>query len=123
MIRRTGLTFALACASAIGLTLPGAALGATTVGQTFVPDSSGATCVGGEWNVVPTGTESGVSYAAPTPGVLTSWSFEAQAAGGPTILTMRVYHPTGAPQEYSVVADGSDLQTIADGTGIHTFPA
>jgi hypothetical protein len=102
------------------------AFAGTTVGETFQPDSSGATCnvnPGQEWNVLQTARASGPSYAVPSAGVLTSWSFESAAAGASdTVMNMRVFRPTGTPQEYTAVADGSPLQTIANGSGLNSFP-
>jgi hypothetical protein len=50
---------------------------ATTVGQTFFPTTA-STCNGGpDFEVLQTGRATGPSYAAPSDGVLTSWSFEA----------------------------------------------
>jgi hypothetical protein len=102
------------------------AFAGTTVGETFQPDSSGATCnvnPGQEWNVLQTGRASGPSYAVPSAGVLTSWSFESGAAGASdTTMNMRVFRATGTPQEYTAVADGSPLQTIVNGSGLNSFP-
>jgi hypothetical protein len=102
------------------------AFAGTTVGETFQPDTSGATCnvnPGQEWNVLQTGRASGPSYAVPSAGVLTSWSFESGAAdASDTTMNMRVFRPTGVPQEYTAVADGSPLQTIQHGSGLNTFP-
>jgi hypothetical protein len=105
---------------------PQPAYAATTVGETFQPDTSGATCnvnPGQEWNVLQTARASGPSYAVPSAGVLTSWSFESGAAdASDTTMNMRVFRATGTPQEYTAVADGSPLQTIQHGSGLNTFP-
>jgi hypothetical protein len=120
MIRRVGLVSVLASIASFALAAPSSASAATTVGQTFVP-TIGNTCNGGpEWEVVQTGRADGTSYAAPSAGVLTSWSFE--ASGVQTVLTLRAFHPTGTPHQYKVIADGGALQTIAASSGLHTFP-
>jgi hypothetical protein len=120
MIRRVGLAMVLTAVAGFALPGPSGALGATTLGQTFVPTDS-TTCNGGpDWEVVQTGRASGTSYAAPSAGVLTSWSFE--AGSFQTVLTLRVFHPTGTAHEYQVIADGGPLQTIAASSGLHTFP-
>jgi hypothetical protein len=62
---------------------------------------------------------SGISYAAPSPGVLTSWSFE-PATFASTTLTLRVFRPT-TPQHFTVIAEGGLPQTIAQSSGLHTF--
>jgi hypothetical protein len=99
------------------------AFAATTVGETLVPDNVGGTCFGSpEWNLVPTGRASGPSYAVPSEGALTSWSFESAASGGPeTVMNRRVFRPHPA-HAYTVVADGGTLQTIPAGSDLHTFP-
>src|SRR2546421_3017735 len=103
------------------LALPAIAGASTTVGQTFVP-TSGTTCNGSpDWEVLQTARASGPSYAAPSKGVLTSWSFEAGTIA--TTLTMRAFHPTGTAHQYTIVGDAGALQTIASSSGVHTFPA
>ena len=37
-------------------------------------------------------------------------------------MNMRVFRPTNVAQVNTVVADGSSLQTIQAGSGLHTFP-
>jgi hypothetical protein len=98
-------------------------MGATTVGQTFDPAVAN-TCFGTEWDVLQAGRASGPSYAVPSDGVLTSWSFQASSTSGQTThMRMRVFRPTGTPHQYTVVADGSSvLQTIPPASGLHTFP-
>jgi hypothetical protein len=97
------------------------AMAATTVGETFTPTTPG-TCSGiPAFEVVQTGRASGPSYAAPSAGVFTSWSFQAGAAN--TTLTLRVFHPTGTAHEYKVVADAGAMETVAASSGLRTFPA
>ena len=104
--------------AAVSLMLVGtpSATAATTLGQTFVPATIN-TCLG-EFEVLQTGRASGTSYAAPASGVITAWSFEAGAQQ--TVLTMRVFRPTG-PDRYAVIADASELKTIPASSGLHTF--
>jgi len=73
-----------------------------------------------EWEMLQTGGASGVPYAAPSDGVLTTWSFEAGAQQ--TMITLRVFRPTAIPHQYTVIADASELKTIAASSGLSTFP-
>lgn len=119
MIRRFGLSALLTAVAGLVLAAPSSSFGATTLGQTFVP-MVGNTCNGGpDWEVIQTGRASGPSYAAPTAGVLTSWSYEAGVQQ--TTLTMRAFHPTGTPHEYKVIADAGLLQVVPPSSGLHTF--
>jgi hypothetical protein len=113
-------TIAAAALTAIALMAPPApAEAATTVGQTFFPPISNDTCGPPEFEVLQTGRADGTSYATPSNGVITSWSFEA----GPdtTTLALRVYRPTGTAHRYLVLADAGS-QTITALSGLHTFP-
>jgi len=100
---------------------PSGASAATHVGATFTP-GTGNSCNGSpdfEW--LQTGRASGPSYATPTAGVLTVWSFQADDAVQ-TVLTLRVFRPTGTAHQYQVIADGSELKTIPASSGLHNFP-
>jgi hypothetical protein len=119
MLRRIWFASALAIAG-LGLAAPAGASAATTLGETF-PAMTDASCNGGPDNeVVQTGRASGLSYAAPSPGVLTTWSFQGSIES--TTLTLRVFHPTGTPHQFKVVADGGPLQTIPASSPVQTFP-
>src|SRR5512132_2411061 len=99
---------------------PSGASAATTVGQTFFPTTAD-TCNGlPDFEVLQTGRASGPSYATPSDGVLTSWSFEAGAAQ--TVMTLRVFRPTGTANQYQVIADGGALRTIVASSGVNRFP-
>jgi hypothetical protein len=99
---------------AAALLVPSPADAATTVGQTVLPGAG--SCPGSpDLQLFQTGGRATVA----TPGVLTSWSFQAGAAA--TTVTMRVYHQV-SPDHYSVVADAGPLQTVAASSGLHTFP-
>ncbi len=107
-------------ATAAALLVPAPAQAATTVGQTFAPDSPGS-CGGGNLEVVQTSSTT-ASYAAPAAGVLTSWSFLPVASGLTTTLTLRVFRPHADPAQFTVVADAGPLQTFAPGSGLQSFP-
>jgi hypothetical protein len=94
---------------------------ATHVGATFTP-GTGNSCNGSpdfEW--LQTGRASGPSYATPSAGVLTVWSFQADDAVQ-TVMTLRVFRPTATAHQHQVIADGSELQTIPASSGLHNFP-
>ena len=118
MLRRILFASALAIAG-LGLAAPADASAATTLGETFAPMSD-LSCGGLNNEVVQVHRASGTSYAAPSAGVLTLWSFEASTLDS-TTLTLRVYRP-GAPQNFTVVAEAGAPQTIAQSSGLHTFP-
>jgi hypothetical protein len=118
MLRRILFASALAIAG-LGLAAPAGASAATTLGETFAPTAD-LSCGGPNYEVVQVHRASGTSYAAPSPGVLTSWSFEASTIDS-TTLTLRVYRPTGTPQQFTVVAEAGAPQTIAQSSGLHNF--
>src|SRR3954452_13326880 len=102
MLRKAYFASALAIA-VVGLAAPAGASAATTLGETFVPTAD-LSCGGLNYEVVQVHRADGTSYAAPTAGVLTSWSFQAASAQS-TTLTLRVFRPT-TPQHFTVLAEG-----------------
>ena len=94
---------------------------ATTIGQTFAPQTNNS-CLGSPgWEILQTGRADGTSYEIPANGVLTSWRFRADN-DQETVMTLRVFRETGVPSEYRVVADGGVLQVIPNGFALYTFP-
>ncbi len=118
MLRKALFASVLAGAGLVAIA-PGSASAATTLGETFAPTAD-LSCGGANYEVVQTHRASGISYAAPTAGVLTSWSFEPSTLA-PTTLTLRVFRPTGTPQQFTPIAEGGPQQTIATSSGLHTF--
>jgi len=101
---------------------PSAVSAATHVGATLTP-GTGNSCLGGpDYELLQTGRASGPSYATPSAGVITVWSFQADDAVQ-TVMTLRVFRPTGTPHQYQVIADGSELKTIPASSGLHNFGA
>jgi hypothetical protein len=94
-----------ACAlgvAAAAVIAPSGAGAATTVGSTFNPTPCGA-------NTLLLQTSSAAnSYAVPSAGVLTSWSF--QASGTPPDLKLIVARPTNDPTQFQVVGK-SEIMT------------
>ena len=117
MLRRMFIASAFAVAG-LGLAAPVGASAATTLGETF-PPAADLSCGGPNYEVVQVHRASGLSYAAPSAGVLTSWSFEASTLA-PTTLTLRVFRPTGTPQQFTPIAEGGTPQAFAASSGLHT---
>jgi hypothetical protein len=118
MIRKA-LFASLLAGAAVAMASPAAASAATTLGETFAPTAD-LSCGGPNYQVVQAHRASGISYAAPSAGVITSWSFQASATQ-PTTLTMEVFRPTGTPQEYLVAAQAGAPRTVTAGSGVNTF--
>ncbi len=94
------------------------AAAATTIGETFVPNvpcSPGA----GTTYIQSTTPSASNSYAAPSAGVITSWSFQA-AATAPASLKLKVVRPAGGAS-FTTVGESAP-ETPAAST-LHTFPA
>jgi hypothetical protein len=110
-IRRTiALFLAL---SALAAVAPTGARAATQVGQTFAPPDG---CSPDVTNLQTTST--GMAYAAPTAGVITSWSYQADNIGTPNTIKFKVARATGLNQ-YADVGQ-SPLVTMVPGM-LNTF--
>jgi hypothetical protein len=100
-------------AAAIAIAGPAGAQAATPVGATI-----------GDPTLCPAGalflqtTSPGNAYAAPTAGVLTSWSFHASSS--PPQVKLLVARATGTPNQYAIVGDSPE-QTPAPGAGVTTY--
>lgn len=91
-------TFLIGLAAAAFLA-PAGASAATTLGTTFAP-TSGGFCFAGALYVQAT-SPAASSYAMPTAGVLTSWSFEASSI--PPNVNLVLARATANPLEYLIV--------------------
>jgi hypothetical protein len=96
----------------VALMLPGSAPAAVQIGQTFSPEA----CDGGTY--LQSGSP-GNQYAAPSDGVLTSWSF--QAGPAPPQLRFKVARPTGEDNRFTIVGQ-SELQTSLAPNALNKFP-
>jgi hypothetical protein len=99
--RRTRAVLALAV-GLIALVGPPSAGGATTVGQTFVPDglySGGFTAIQSSYP--------GQLYTVPAAGVITSWSFQAAATQVPVGIKFKVARPGGGDNFTIIGGSGS----------------
>lgn len=103
----------LLVSGALSVAFTGQAQGATTIGQTFTPDTGCGATVTLLQGVDP----SGISYHAPSTGVITSWSYQADAATGKH-LKFKVAQPLGG-NNYNVVGK-SALEMITPGA-LNTF--
>jgi hypothetical protein len=72
MRRRIGLLFALGSVAGVALAVPSGAFGATTLGETFVPDSCGTD------TYIQT-ADPGNHYMVPFDGVITQWSYQSDS--------------------------------------------
>ena len=90
---------------------------AVTVGETAT--STNEACDGANNNTVQVGVAAGhTSFAAPSPGVITSWSHNARSTSDGTVLKLKVYRAQGS----SFLAIGeSQFQDVSD-SGPRTFP-
>ena len=102
------LLASLVAAATVALIAPAGAGAATTIGQTFTPTSppSPYTCSADTTQLQTTSSSS--SYAAPQAGVITSWSFQAEAS--PPQLRLKVGRAAGAVNNFTIVGE-SGLQT------------
>lgn len=86
--------------------VPASALGATTIGETFVPTADCST-----FNTYVQAGSVGNQYEVPSDGVITSWSHEAGATG--PSLKFKVHRPTGG-NNFSLVGESELTATVAN---------
>ena len=98
----------------IGLVGPSSAGAATQIGQTFAP-ATGCTDIQTQFQTA----TAGASYAAPIPGVITSWSFLAGSSPAPPQLKLKVARQVSG-NDYTIVGE-SGLVNPAPGV-LNTFP-
>ena len=109
MTRRIGL---LASVAGIALSAPTGANAATEIGTTFDP---GASFCGNM--ILQSASPPADSYAAPTAGVITSWSY--QASAGPVQIKLKVGRAAGAN---SFLIVGESAVQVAAASSLNTFP-
>jgi hypothetical protein len=95
------------------LVAPSSASAATQIGETFTPTSG----CGGEGGVALQTVSPAGQYAAPTAGVITSWSLQADAF--PPRLKLKVARPAGG-NDFTIVGE-SEVQTTS-ANQLNTFP-
>jgi hypothetical protein len=88
---------------------------ATTIGQTFTPTID---CGNPDTWTQSSSPTAGPSYAAPTAGVITSWSNQAVAVA--ETIKLKVARRAGGPDDFTIVGQ-SGVQTMTPNT-LNTFP-
>ena len=99
------------------LCVPAAAGAATTVGDTFSPTESACFNNGTSTTFLQTGSPSN-SYAVPSDGVLTSWSYESLNQT-PTVV-LKVARGTADPNEFHMVGTSGAKVAVANTTNTFT---
>jgi hypothetical protein len=99
----------------VGLAVPASAGAATQIGETFPP--GGSSC-GVAATVLQVGSP-GNQYAAPEPGVITSWSFRASGALVPTGLKLKVGRPAGG-NDFTIVGESPPKNPVANSLNTYT---
>lgn len=100
------------------LALAAPATAATTVGQTFVPTTECVPSSTAQREAFQSSRAAG-TVAAPTAGVLTSWSYE--SGTDPASITLRAYRPTATLGDFTVIGDAGTPKDIPASSGLHTF--
>jgi hypothetical protein len=111
MLRRISLLAVLA-AVGLGVANPSHASAATEIGTTFDPGSSFCGNM-----LLQSGSPPADSYAAPSAGVITSWSY--QASMGPVQIKLKVGRAAGAN---SFLIVGESAVQVATASSLNTFP-
>jgi hypothetical protein len=114
MIRRIGLLGTLVSAAGLLFAAAGSASAATTIGQTFVPTVQFASDYTGLQATSP-----GDLYAAQSPGVITSWSFQASASNLPQGLKLKVGRPEGGTA-FTIVGESGPKNPAASQLSTYT---
>jgi hypothetical protein len=96
-VRRFSLASVVAMVMLIAF--PPGASAATTVGQTFTPDSL---CSADVTHLQTTST--GGLYVVPSVGVITKWSFQA-GTRPPSQMKFKIARPTGNPDEFTMIGE------------------
>jgi hypothetical protein len=111
MIRRIALLAGLA---GIALTVPTGANAATTLGETFVPpDAFTQPSIGLQ------AQSPGNQYAAPSPGVITSWSFQASFGAVPQGLKLKVGRSAGGT-DFTIVGESAPKNPTSNQLNTYT---
>jgi hypothetical protein len=114
MIRRIGLLGALTGAAGLLFAAPGTAGAATTLGETFVPPDAFT-----EVSIALQAQSPGNAYAAPSPGVITSWSFQASFGALPQGLKLKVGRPAGGA-DFTIVGESAPKNPISNQLNTYT---
>jgi hypothetical protein len=99
----------------VALATPAVASGATLIGETFPP---GTAACASDHSELQTGSPGG-HYAAPSAGVITSWSFQAHVSMVPTVLKLKVGRPVGGNM-FTIVGESAEKSPIANALNTYT---
>lgn len=113
-MRRRNLVFGVALIAS--LPLAGSASAAFEIGDPIVAHES-SNCGGTTWVQASSPND---SYAAPSPGVVTSWTFAASYAEAPAQLRFKIARPLPEPNTYEIVGSG-ELENVGAGD-VNTYP-
>ena len=114
-MRRSGLT-AVVVGALVAAIIPAGASAATTIGETFTPPPNAV--ISGGVDLLQT-TSPGGQYAAPSPGVITAWSFQASAASPPQNLKLKVARHAGGT-DYTIVGQSPPEDPPANALSTYT---
>jgi hypothetical protein len=114
MIRRIGLLAALTGLVGLLFAAPGAASAATTLGETFVPANSIT-----QPSILLQAQSPGNAYTVPSPGVITSWSFQASFGAVPQGLKLKIGRPAGGAS-YTIVGESAPKNPVSNQLNTYT---
>jgi hypothetical protein len=114
MNRTAGLFAALVGAAGLLFAAPASASAATTLGETFTPpDSFTAPTIALQ------AQSPGNEYAAPSPGVITSWSFQASFGAVPQGLKLKVGR-TASGADFTIVGESAPKNPVSNQLNTYT---
>src|SRR5262245_24339512 len=113
MIRRVGLSATLGVAGVL-FASAGTASAATTLGETFVPPNAVT-----EPSILLQTQSPGSGYTAPSPGVITSWSFQASFGAVPQGLKLKVGRPAGGAN-FTIVGESAPKDPVSNQLNTYT---
>lgn len=108
------LCASLVAAAAAAAIVPAGAGAATTIGSTF--NSGGGGCLPSDASFLQTASPSS-SYAVPSAGVLTSWSY--QASGQTPNVKLKVARATANPNDFLIVGESAVKTAVANSTNTY----
>jgi len=119
---RRAVLAAVAGGALLPLVVPAPALAASQLGTHFFANDPNSCAGAPDFEAFQVGrANTSVTSTVPYAGVITSWTYGASEAQT-TLITMRVFRPTGTPDGYAVVADAGALETVTPSDGTSTFP-
>jgi len=108
---------AIALVAALGLLAVASAStagAATQIGETFTPSNTFQS----GWTAIQSSSPMG-QYAAPSPGVITSWSFEASASGVPQGLKLKIARAMGG-NDFTIIGQSPEKNPVPSALNTYT---